>query len=82
MIRLRLDVFVVEQDCVYADLDGKDLDSVHLWSERSDAGPGEAAESVVTNLRRAHDKAVELKLYTLSSVIVKSAKLIGMSCSK
>jgi len=47
MIRLRLDVFVVEQDCVYADLDGKDLDSIHLWSERSDAGPGEAAESVV-----------------------------------
>ena len=39
MIRLRLDVFVVEQDCVYADLDGKDLDSIHLWSERSDAGP-------------------------------------------
>lgn len=47
MIRLRLDVFVVEQDCVYADLDGKDLDSVHLWCERPDAEPGEAAEAVV-----------------------------------
>lgn len=47
MIRLRLDVFVVEQDCVYADLDGKDLDAVHLWAERSDAERGEAAEAVV-----------------------------------
>tara|TARA_B100000767_G_scaffold263225_1_gene276743 strand:+ start:1279 stop:1731 length:453 start_codon:yes stop_codon:yes gene_type:complete len=27
---LRLEVFVVEQDCIYQDIDGKDKDSVHV----------------------------------------------------
>jgi ElaA protein len=33
LVRLRQDVFVVEQDCVYADLDGRDLeqDAVQWW---------------------------------------------------
>lgn len=32
LIRLRIDVFVVEQDCPYADLDGKDLLSHHVYA--------------------------------------------------
>ena len=31
LLRVRADVFVVEQDCVYQDLDGDDQVSVHLW---------------------------------------------------
>jgi len=31
ILRIRAEVFVVEQDCVYQDLDGDDQDSVHLW---------------------------------------------------
>lgn len=33
ILRLRSDVFVVEQDCAYADLDGRDLlpSTRHLW---------------------------------------------------
>ncbi|GAA3188795.1 GNAT family N-acetyltransferase [Dactylosporangium siamense] len=33
LLRLRNDVFVVEQDCVYPDLDGRDTDpdTVHVW---------------------------------------------------
>lgn len=31
IIRLRLDIFVVEQDCVYQDLDGKDQIAYHLF---------------------------------------------------
>ncbi|MDG1159693.1 MAG: GNAT family N-acetyltransferase [Flavobacteriales bacterium] len=31
--QLRIDVFVIEQDCPYQDLDGKDQQSVHLWAE-------------------------------------------------
>ena len=27
---LRSEVFVVEQDCVYQDIDGKDLNSIHV----------------------------------------------------
>jgi len=36
---LREQVFVVEQDCVYADLDGRDLEpgTVHLWVEADGA---------------------------------------------
>ena len=33
MVRLRVDVFVVEQDCPYPDLDGKDLRAWHVWGE-------------------------------------------------
>ncbi|MGH3879434.1 MAG: GNAT family N-acetyltransferase [Actinophytocola sp.] len=33
LLRLRVDVFVVEQECAYSELDGRDLlpDTIHLW---------------------------------------------------
>ncbi len=31
ILRVRAEVFVVEQDCVYQDMDGDDQVSVHLW---------------------------------------------------
>src|SRR3954454_20071519 len=36
LCRLRVDVFVVEQECPYPELDGRDLEpaTVHLWYER------------------------------------------------
>ena len=30
LLKLRVDVFVVEQNCAYAELDGKDSDAIHL----------------------------------------------------
>lgn len=33
VLRLRSEVFVVEQDCVYQDLDGYDKKSIHVWKE-------------------------------------------------
>ena len=35
LCRLRVDVFVVEQECPYPELDGRDLEptTVHLWFE-------------------------------------------------
>jgi len=35
ILRLRIDVFVVEQACVFGDLDGRDLEATarHLWLE-------------------------------------------------
>jgi predicted GNAT family N-acyltransferase len=35
LCRLRVDVFVVEQDCAYPELDGRDVEpaTVHLWLE-------------------------------------------------
>lgn len=41
ILRLRIDVFVVEQDCPYPDLDGKDLKSDHLYILKD----GETAQS-------------------------------------
>ncbi len=31
LLRIRADVFVVEQDCPYQDLDGDDQTAIHLW---------------------------------------------------
>lgn len=32
IIQLRNEVFVIEQDCIYQDADGKDFKSGHLWA--------------------------------------------------
>ena len=37
LLKLRAEVFVVEQDCPYQDLDGKDRLGMHLWAERPGA---------------------------------------------
>ena len=31
LLRVRIEVFVVEQNCVYQDLDGDDQKAIHLW---------------------------------------------------
>jgi len=31
LLRVRSEVFVVEQNCVYQDLDGDDQEAIHLW---------------------------------------------------
>ena len=31
LLRVRTEVFVVEQDCVYQDMDGDDKDAIHVW---------------------------------------------------
>ena len=33
IIKARVDIFVVEQDCPYPDLDGYDQKALHLWVE-------------------------------------------------
>lgn len=42
MLRLRVDVFVVEQDCPYPELDGRDLepDAVWVWAAADDTVVG------------------------------------------
>lgn len=36
LLRVRSEVFVVEQNCVYQDLDGDDQKSIHLWLTDAD----------------------------------------------
>lgn len=33
IVKARVDVFVVEQDCPYPDLDGYDQKAIHIWAE-------------------------------------------------
>ena len=40
ILRLRVDVFVVEQKCSYSEVDVKDLDAWHLWFEDEDGIAG------------------------------------------
>jgi ElaA protein len=44
LLRLRVDVFVVEQHCPYPELDGRDREpgTVHLWLEHDGAPSGRA----------------------------------------
>ena len=39
LLKLRVDVFVVEQECAYPELDGRDTEAgtLHLWLERDGA---------------------------------------------
>ncbi|MCG9971431.1 GNAT family N-acetyltransferase [Christiangramia crocea] len=36
VLQLRSEVFVVEQDCVYQDIDGKDFDALHVIGKRNE----------------------------------------------
>ena len=36
LLRVRSEVFVVEQNCVYQDMDGDDQPSIHLWLTNED----------------------------------------------
>jgi ElaA protein len=33
ILQIRVEVFVVEQECAYLEVDGRDHNSLHLWSE-------------------------------------------------
>ena len=60
LIRLRLAVFVVEQDCPYQDLDGRDKEAIHVWLE-----DGEGIQAYL----RVMDRGVESKDVSLGRVI-------------
>ena len=73
LVRLRVDVFVVEQECPYPELDGRDLEPAteHLWFERDgavlaclrvlDDGPARAIGRVATAKgARGHGLAARL----------------------
>jgi ElaA protein len=55
LIRLRVDVFVVEQECPYPELDGRDVEpaTVHLWFEAD----GPRGPEIAATLRVLDDGA-------------------------
>ena len=56
ILRLRVDVFVVEQACPYPELDGRDAEpaTVHLWHEAADG----TALSTIRLLHNGEDRAI------------------------
>jgi ElaA protein len=59
LCRLRVDVFVVEQQCPYPELDGRDLEpaTVHLWYER---GNDDGGSEVLATIRVLDDGAARV----------------------
>ena len=51
LLRVRSEVFVVEQNCVYQDLDGDDQQSIHLWLTVEDKVVALARVRVITTER-------------------------------
>lgn len=56
LLRLRVDVFVVEQTCPYPELDGRDAEpgTVHVWV----AGPDDEVLACIRVLENGEDRAI------------------------
>lgn len=39
LLQLRIEVFVIEQECPYQDADGKDQNSIHVWTNNAEGQP-------------------------------------------
>ncbi|MBM7367162.1 GNAT family N-acetyltransferase [Gordonia hydrophobica] len=66
LLRLRTDVFVVEQDCAYPEIDGRDAEStaLHFWCADSDGVP-------IATLRVLVDAVGDSRQYRIGRVCVR-----------
>lgn len=62
VLQLRSEVFVVEQDCVYQDIDGKDQKALHILGYKND---------VLVAYTRCFDKGIYFEEAAIGRVIVK-----------
>lgn len=60
IVKLRIDVFVVEQNCAYRELDDLDQDAIHVWLED---------ENGIGSYLRVLDRGVESEYPALGRVI-------------
>ena len=60
ILKLRVDVFVAEQNCPYHELDDRDQDAVHVWLEDIDG---------ILAYLRIMDKGVESEYVSLGRVV-------------
>lgn len=61
ILQLRSEVFVVEQDCVYQDIDGKDFKALHVIGEK---------DGKVVAYTRCFDKGIYFKETAIGRVVV------------
>ena len=60
LLRVRSEVFVVEQNCVYQDMDGDDQKSIHLWMTNND---------IIVSLARVCPAGSHMKEVSIGRVI-------------
>lgn len=60
ILKLRVDVFVVEQNCPYPELDNRDQEAVHVWLEDADG---------ILAYLRIMDRGVESEHVSLGRVV-------------
>ena len=60
ILRLRVAVFVVEQQCPYMELDGRDREAVHVWLEDADG---------IAAYLRVMDRGVESEYVSIGRVL-------------
>ena len=60
ILKLRVDVFVVEQACPYPEVDGRDEDSLHVWLEQ---------DGEILAYLRVLDRGVESEYVSIGRVI-------------
>lgn len=60
ILKLRVDVFVVEQACPYPEVDGRDEDSLHVWLEE---------DGEILAYLRVLDRGVESEYVSIGRVI-------------
>lgn len=77
LLRLRSEVFVVEQGCVFQDLDGLDGACLHVLGEVANIGPAAAGSSTTPGREGATASVVdEAGLYASGARLVASARLV------
>ncbi|MBR2370128.1 MAG: GNAT family N-acetyltransferase [Paludibacteraceae bacterium] len=69
MLRVRSEVFVVEQDCAYQDMDGDDKESIHVWLTEGVTEGNEAEGEKVVALARVCPAGVHLSTISIGRVI-------------
>lgn len=74
LLRVRSEVFVVEQDCVYQDMDGDDKQAIHVWLTETVAKEDEQNGDVTDNekvvaLARVCPAGVHLPTISIGRVI-------------
>ena len=65
LLRIRAEVFVVEQDCVHQDLDGDDQTAIHLWLTT----PTESGEEKVVAICRVCPAGTHMAQISIGRVI-------------
>jgi ElaA protein len=69
LLRVRSEVFVVEQDCVYQDMDGDDKEAIHVWLTEGVSKGSEPGNEKVVALARVCPAGVHLPTISIGRVI-------------